>query len=373
MMRLFGLFAVALAAIGLTGSAGAQSAPKGSVDYADPAHWLCKPGDEAKCEDGLDAIAVDASGQRTPLPPFKAVEDPKVDCFFIYPTVSEEPSTYADLTPSPEIARDAHGQVGRYGQVCRLFVPLYRQITLTELQHHASGKTFMQLTDVPYADVKAAWNYYLAHENSGRGVILVGHSQGTILLQRLLQEEIDRKPAEKLLVAAHLGGDPGLGVKPGSDRGGTFQSIRTCRSADQTDCVVVWATYAVDDKISPRIFGNPPGPGQAAACVNPAAPGGGRAMLHGYIRKPAEAPAGDPPYVEMVGQISAECVSDSQGSVLRVTIEPGRFSDRLAGFFKLSANPGWGLHGLDFSLPQGDLVDLAGREAASWEQQHPQK
>ena len=28
------------------------------------------------------------------------------------------------------------------------------------------------------ADVLAAWNYYLEHDNQGRGVVLVGHSQG---------------------------------------------------------------------------------------------------------------------------------------------------------------------------------------------------
>ncbi len=31
-------------------------------------------------------------------------------------------------------------------------------------------------------DVKAAWNDYLARDNKGRGVVLIGHSQGSLIL-----------------------------------------------------------------------------------------------------------------------------------------------------------------------------------------------
>lgn len=369
-MRIAAIAALGALIAALGGAASAEDAPKGSVDYGKASSWLCRPGDEAKCVSDLDAIAVDASGARTPLPPFKAVEDARVDCFFVYPTVSTEASTYADLAPSPEIVRTAHGQVGRYGQVCRVFVPLYRQLTLKALADSQSGKDLGKTAfDPPYEDVKAAWKYYLAHENGGRGVILIGHSQGAILLSRLMSEEMDGPRRHDFLVAAHLGGHPGIAVPKGKDVGGTYRTIPICRTADQADCIVVWGTYTSDDASPSRFFGRHPAkPGFEAACVNPAAPQGGRSMLHAFLRKPSAAPESDPPYVELIGQISGECVSDAQGNVLRVTVEPGKYSGLLTGALKAyGLGENWGLHRLDFSLPQGDLVDLAARESAAWE------
>ena len=46
-----------------------------------------------------------------------------------------------------------------------------------------------------YADVREAWRTYLRKYNHGRGVVLIGHSQGSFVLRQLIAEEIDRKPA----------------------------------------------------------------------------------------------------------------------------------------------------------------------------------
>ena len=131
--------------------------------------------------------------------------------------------------------------------------------------------------DGPYADVRDAWRAYLAHDNHGRGVVLIGHSQGSILLTRLIAEEIDGKPAQTRLVAAYLAGDLGFSVPAGKDVGGTFKSIPLCRSAAQFGCALVWSTYQDGDASSPRFFGVNPGAGLVAACTNPAALAGGRA------------------------------------------------------------------------------------------------
>ena len=51
----------------------------------------------------------------------------------------------------------------------------------------------------------AAWRDYLAHDNHGRGVVLIGHSQGAYVLKHLVKTVIDRSPAERrLLVSAIL-------------------------------------------------------------------------------------------------------------------------------------------------------------------------
>ena len=48
-----------------------------------------------------------------------------------------------------------------------------------------------------YEDVVEAWRAYLRRFNHGRGVVLIGHSQGTFVLRRLIREEIDPKASAR--------------------------------------------------------------------------------------------------------------------------------------------------------------------------------
>jgi hypothetical protein len=248
---------------------------------------------------------------------------------------------------------------------------MYRQVTLAGL--NASFKPGAAPVDFsrPYADVVAAWRAYLAHDNHGRGVVLIGHSQGSILLTRLIAEEIDGKPIERQLVSAILPGDVGLLVPVGKDVGGTFKATPLCRAPAQTGCVLGWNTYAADDASSPRFFGVSKVPGLVAACVNPAALSGGRGLLDFYLHKPSIAPANDPPWVEAVGQLSAECQHDAAGDVLRVRVDPGPNAALLKIVLDRSTLPdGWGLHILDPSLPMGNLIELVGVQGAAWGAAH---
>src|SRR4029079_8352551 len=92
-----------------------------------------------------------------------------------------------------------------------------------------------------YQDVRSAWLDDLAHENDGRGVVFIGHSQGSGVLRRLLREEVDPKPdvRAKLVSAILLGG--GVTVAKGSDRGGDFQNIPACRWPNQVGCVIAFS------------------------------------------------------------------------------------------------------------------------------------
>ncbi len=358
-----GGLALSLAAPAFAEPAPAQPAP--TIDYGASASWLCRPGAETVCTADLDALAIGPDGTRTPQG-FAAAADPAIDCFYVYPTVSHETTPYADMTASPEIVRTARAQAGRLASRCRLFVPLYRQLTVAGLDQSLGGGGTFDWSQ-PYVDVLAAWRWYLAHDNKGRGVVLIGHSQGTILLQRLIAEEIDGKPAQARLVAAFLAGDPGLPVPAGAVVGGVFKHVPLCTSAAQTGCAYAWGSFAVDDASATRYFGRSPGGGLIGGCVDPAAPGGGKGLLKAYLPKPAMAPANDPPWIEVVGQLSASCVADAQGNVLRVTVEPTSFADLLHGVLtRVAARPGWGLHALDLSLPQGNILDDIDAETAAW-------
>ena len=87
--------------------------------------------------------------------------------------------------------------------------------------------------EMAYADARAAWRHYLAHDNGGRGVVLIGQSQGAFMLKRLIMEEIEGKPAQKQLVSALLPGTD-LAVPAGRDVGGDFKSVPLCRASSQT-------------------------------------------------------------------------------------------------------------------------------------------
>ena len=64
-------------------------------DYAQASAWLCRPGAETVCVTEMDALGIDAQGRRTPEPAFKVADDAPVDCFYVYPTLSREPGTFA--------------------------------------------------------------------------------------------------------------------------------------------------------------------------------------------------------------------------------------------------------------------------------------
>jgi hypothetical protein len=208
-----------------------------ATDYADPAVWLCRPGRQDACSASQDAtiVAVNGSLKRET---FHAAKSPSIDCFYVYPTVSNEPGGNSDLTVTNAERMVVNTQFARFAAKCRVFAPMYRQVTLTALRAMLAGKPIPLDRDLGYSDVLAAWNYYLAHDNRGRGVVLVGHSQGSGVLTRLIKEEIDGKPIQGKLISAILMGT-NLPVPKGADVGGAFKHIPVCRSNRQTvrDCV----------------------------------------------------------------------------------------------------------------------------------------
>jgi DUF3089 family protein len=332
----------------------------GGTDYSVVAHWVCRPGADTVCTTGLDAIVDNANGT-TVLQPFTLAVDPVIDCFYVYPTVSQEQTQYADLTDSPEIQAEARAQVGRLSSRCRVFAPIYRQETSYGI-NHPSGPP----SDVPMLDVQAAWNYYLANDNKGRGVVIVGHSQGTILLQNLIAGSIDGTASQALLVSAFLAGDPSLAVPPGGVVGGNFAHIPTCSDASQTGCVYVWGSYLAGDTSAPPIFGGGRGDGFVSACVNPAAPAGGIAMLKYYHANT------NPPWAEALGQLTGVCQADSTGAnIFVVTVQPGQFASANTASLKTAeVAPGWGIHPLDIALVQGNILDVLDAEILTWQAHH---
>jgi hypothetical protein len=234
-----------------------------------------------------------------------------------------------------------------------------------------------------YNDVRDAWNEYLAHDNQGRGVVLIGHSQGSLVLTQLVKHEIEAKPIQNQIVSIILAGTA-LQVPVGKDVGGDFQSIPLCRSPSQTGCLISFASFRANaPPPASSLFGKGRGAGMTAACTNPAALGGGEAELDAYmpsdrtqfISQPVEwvkdGGAIATPFVTLPGLLSAQCASNDHGSYLAITVH-GDSKDPRAddipgdSVFKGQVLSDWGLHLIDVNLTMGNLVDDVDAESKAW-------
>jgi DUF3089 family protein len=102
--------------------------------------WLCGPGvKHDPCRPGLSTTRYHGwsqpAGHFTPKRRLHAV-----DCFYVYPTVSDQTTRLANKRVDPEIRSIALYQAARYSQVCRVFAPVYRQATVPALQSGATTR-----------------------------------------------------------------------------------------------------------------------------------------------------------------------------------------------------------------------------------------
>ena len=371
----------ALPAAAQTPAAGPAS-PATTPDYAKDAAWLCRPGRADACASNQDVTVVPASGRPT-VQRFQPAAAPAFDCFYVYPTVSHDASPNSDMTAGPEERQVVIAQATRFRAKCRLFAPLYRQVTLTALRTLMTGGTPAVDRAMALADVTAAWNSYLAHDNGSRGVVLIGHSQGSGLLKQLIAQSIEGQPAQRRIIGAYLLGT-NVAVPAGQAVGGDLKSMPICTRDGQYGCVVTYVTFRADAPPPANSrFGKVPQPNMVAACVNPAALAGGIAVTDAIFtaggagessaQQAAWTSAGpvSTPFVRVPGLISAQCVQHGGFGYLAVTVNADPTdsrTDTIVG--DVIANGtilrDWGLHLIDMPVEMGNLVELAGTQAAAW-------
>jgi hypothetical protein len=214
--------------------------------------------------------------------------------------------------------------------------------------------------------------------------VLIGHSQGSGVLARLIADEIDGKPVQSRLVSAMLLG-ANIAVPKGKDVGGAFKNIPLCKSASQTGCVITYASFrsTIPPPENTR-FGRVQGDGMQSACTNPAALGGGSGELHAYLMangsnivssaQPPDWSKGktiDTPFVSLPGLLTAQCVANEKGSYLEVTVHGDPSdprTDDINGDVMTNGQPNasWGLHLIDVQEAMGNLVDIVGSQAKAY-------
>lgn len=319
------------------------------------------------------------------LEKWSASSNEPIDCFYVYPTVSTDTSTNSDLTADSAEINVVRQQFARFGSSCRLYAPMYRQVTLRGLGRLLAGPTENAVNALTqgtvYEDVREAWKYYLEHDNKGRGVVLIGHSQGAIVLTTLIAKEIDGKSVQSRIVSAILAGTT-IAVPRGRDVGGTFKTIPLCRSNRQTGCVITFASYR-STKAPPAaaMFGRVADTTMVAACTNPAALQGGSGFLRPYFetrgrmivgpRAPrawvAPEVAVTTPLVTLPEFISAECTSNASASgYLSITVHAVPADPRTDDIPGETILLAWGLHMVDFNLAMGNLGDIIANQSAAY-------
>jgi hypothetical protein len=350
--------------------------------------WLCKPGQHPDpCAQNLSTTVYNApltAPLRVVHP--KPQRQPKIDCFYVYPTVSDETTGNSDLKIQDTESSIAAYQVSRYSQYCRIYAPMYRQVTLQGAGISGSGATTKANPKLGVQDVTAALKDYLAHDNDGRGFVLIGHSQGSAVLEQVIAKQIDTNPAlrKRMLSAILMGGN--VLEKGNTGIGGTFQHIPACRSNTQLGCVIAFSTF--DQPVpNPSLFGRPmallgsaaPKPGDEVLCTNPANLAGGSGLLDPIQPSAPFAPGStialglgvlhytvptpSTTYWSQTGSYSAQCEDSNGAHVLEISAQNGAQTPTPA------PTPEWGLHLLDASLSQGNLLGIIHDESVAFAKQ----
>jgi pimeloyl-ACP methyl ester carboxylesterase len=352
------------------------------LDYSSDDFWLCRPGlevDHCLIHD-LSATAILPDGS-TEEEAHVVAEDPEYDCFYVYPTVdlSGPVGNHTDFDDVQPMLDPLLSQAARFTGQCRVFAPLYRQITIVT---YLSGDAEPYL-ERAYVDVEAAFAHYLANHAGDRSFVIMGHSQGAHLTRRLVQRVIADDPQlrSRMIAALLIGGD--MVVADGETTGGFFDDIPLCTEVAETGCILAYRSYA--EGYPPTGTSNSTGAGAPAgsvpACTNPADLTGARAHFAAtYIPLSAHQSAYDAG--ELIGGLpfdtafalyrdlyTGECVEDGEGHpYLEIGVEPLAEDTREnlipfdAGIFSPSF---LGLHVLDFNFALGDLMMLVDAKAAA--------
>lgn len=199
-----------------------------SPEYSNLNYWAAHPWKK----DMSDSVPADLEKSY--------IQDSIADVFFIHPTTL---TNYADERWNAEIDDAALNaktdystilyQASVFNEKCRVFAPRYRQAHIKAF--FTEGPSVDSAFEIAYADVKAAFEFYLKNYNHDRPIIIASHSQGTKHAGRLLKEFFENKPLQSQLVCAYI-----IGMPVPVDY---FATLKPCSDSLATGCFVSWRTF----------------------------------------------------------------------------------------------------------------------------------
>jgi len=196
------------------------------LDYTDLDNWAVHP---QNTPSQLDFVE-------------KEITPYDVDIFYIHPTITTSRKNSAwngnvndDVYRQSTLNTAIKYQCSAWYGLGRTFAPFYRDAHIRSFQDQFKKVGGDDALRFAYEDIKTAFKHYLKHENNGRPIVLVSHSQGTLHAGKLLKDFFENQPLQKQLVAAYL-----VGIAIKSEY---FQNIPFMTSPSETGGFVTWNTY----------------------------------------------------------------------------------------------------------------------------------
>ena len=204
-------------------------------NYSDPGYWVARPGLANDPSQWLpDGMSPDRSGNAA--------------IFYIHPTTYLERDRWnaplrADGDTDFRTRLFVQSQGSAFNAAGAIWAPRYRQAAFGAFLLDSDDAK--KALDLAYRDVAAAFDQFLK-EAGDRPIILAGHSQGALQLERLLKEKVAGQPIAKRIVAAYVVGWP---ISTTADL--PALGLPACRKDDQTGCILSWMSFG--DPANPEL------------------------------------------------------------------------------------------------------------------------
>ncbi len=189
-------------------------------------------------------------------------ENKPADLFIVCPTVDlgtggNKNMSLADNEAKKNFYGALNMERGIYEQHCRMYAPYYRQAVLADYDLPANeAEPYFNLA---YKDVRAAFVYYMQHENNGRPFVLAGFSQGAEMCLRLLKEFGAADFVQDNMVACYA-----IGWRFTPQEAEQYPYIRPAQSADDLGTVIMFNSEAAEVTESLMVP-----QGTKSFCINP--------------------------------------------------------------------------------------------------------
>ena len=236
--------------------------------YADPAMWYSRPG-------------MGASDPARHLPTGATAPEARGDyaVFFVHPTSYIRPAIGADApwnAPLGDEEAEARarlflrGMASPFAAADEIWAPKYRQAVFGAFL--TDRPEAQQALDLAYRDVAQAFDFFLATVDKDEPIVLAGHSQGALMVLRLLRDKIAGTPLQKRIAMVYPIGWP---ISVAHDL--PALGLPACATPEQAGCIATWASFAEPADPSqllerftatPGFDGEPRGDG-AVLCTNP--------------------------------------------------------------------------------------------------------
>jgi len=204
-------------------------APLANDAWENPKMWFSRPG---MASDPARLRPFGLAGGEVPL-------DAAV--FFVHPTSYLDRAHWnaplGDAGAEQMATQLIAGMASAFNASDSLWAPRYRQATFGAFL--ADRPERGQAIDLAYGDVRRAFAAFLAATPADKPIVLVGHSQGALLLKRLMRDEVAGKPLARRIAAAYVVGWP---VSLEHDL--PAMGLPACSRAGEPGCVLGWQSYA---------------------------------------------------------------------------------------------------------------------------------